>query len=80
MIEQLRKRRADLISTKMLHVIDRQQYLLGGASHDPDFPSFADADDLAYYHRLQGRIEECDYLMALLRTTDLRKEVIDWGT
>jgi hypothetical protein len=87
MLEQLRKRRADLIATKMIHVLENQRYLLGDASHDPEFPSFADESDLAYYHRLQGHIEECTYLMAMCMvkkattgTTDLRKEVMDWST
>ncbi|MDQ3541091.1 MAG: hypothetical protein M3440_10415 [Chloroflexota bacterium] len=66
MIEQLRKRRADLIATKMIHVLETQQFQPGDAARDPDVPSFADPDDLSYYYRMCGRIEELDYLMALL--------------
>jgi hypothetical protein len=46
-------------------------------------PSFADADDLEYYHRLCGHIEECTYMIAAILTppaTGLREEVIDWST
>ncbi len=80
LLEQLRKRRSDLILIKVTHVIKNQKYRPGEADYDSDFPSFADDNDLTYYHRLQGRIDECAYLVYLLSTAELRKEVIDLST
>ncbi len=66
MIEQLRIRLTVLIVAENLHVNEMQQYHPGDEGYDPDFPSFADDDDRAYYYRLRGHIEEVHYLLELL--------------
>lgn len=66
MIEHIRKRRAELIATKMRHIGKAQQYQPGDEEYDPDFPSFEDDDDFSYYCRLQGHIEELHHVMELV--------------